>query len=163
MAEHPEDWTRVELTGLHDHLIRTSVKGDDRFREMSSAAKTDYIREHFRDREYSEDNWYLARLPLADLVAAHPEFRSEIPLTKEETYVSQWDAIRPTLAEHWVLPYDVCTGNTCPPIVAREDDRKGLYRVWDGQRRVLSCLWHGLDDIDAYVYVEPSAADVKSD
>lgn len=146
---------KITLPELHEHLVRTSIKNDDHFDSMTQANKTKYFEDNFKEPEYRQDNWYKENLALDKLVVAHPEFRGEVPLIKEQTYLSQWPAIKAQLAQDWVLPYEVCATNAYPPVVAREDARKGLYRVWDGQRRTLSCLWHELDTVSAYVFIEP--------
>ncbi|MEK7059210.1 MAG: hypothetical protein AAB971_00410 [Patescibacteria group bacterium] len=147
--------SKVTLPELHEHLVRTSFKDDAYVNTMSQEDKTKYFEDNFKEPEYRQDNWYTESIPVAKLVVAHPEFRSEVPLIKEDTYVSQWQAIKAQLAPHWILPYEVCATNAYPPIVAREDARGGLYRVWDGQRRTLSCLWHELATVNAYVFLEP--------
>lgn len=146
---------KIELAELHEHLVHTSLKNDLLFNGMRQENRTEYLEENFKDPEYYQNNWYRKSIPVANLVAAHPEFRGKIPLIKGQTYVSQWPAIRVRLAKGWVLPFDICATDAYPPIVAREDARRGLYRVWDGQRRTLSCLWHGLDTVNAYVFIEP--------
>lgn len=147
--------SKITLPELHEHLVQTSIKDDTHFSIMTPADKTKYFEDNFKDPEYYQDNWHKDQLALPKLVVAHPEFRSEVTLIKEQTYVAQWPAIKAQLAQHWVLPYEVCATGVYPPIVAREDARKGLYRVWDGQRRTLSCLWHELDTVRAYVFIEP--------
>ena len=147
--------SKITLHELHEHLVQTSIKDDAHFSTMTLADKTKYFEDNFKNPEYYQDNWYKDQLALPKLVVAHPEFRSEVSLIKEQTYVAQWTAIKAQLAQHWVMPYEVCAAGAYPPIVAREDARKCLYRVWDGQRRTLSCLWHGLTTVNAYVFIEP--------
>ena len=93
---------------------------------MTQADKTKYFEDNYKDPEYYQDNWHKEQLDLEELIVAHPEFRSEIPLIKEQTYVSQWSATKPQLAQHWVLPYEVCATSAYPPIIAREDARKAF-------------------------------------
>jgi hypothetical protein len=144
----------VSLEELHEALVRLSYKDDDIFNSLTSAEKADYVATHFKDTEYYSENWYYGKITLSKLVIAHPDFRQEIVLSKESLYIDQWPAIIKSFDTKWLIPLSVFLNGTLLPIIAREDRRKGLFRVWDGQRRTLSAFSHELPDIAAYYYLD---------
>ncbi len=153
---------KIDLTELRNHLVKTSVKDDPVFNAMTNKERHQYFQENFADPEYRSDNWYRGMVPLTLLISNNTEFREEIFFDKGPTYVSQWPAIKAQfeeLLDRWVLAKEGFSSGIYSPIVAREDNRKGLFRVWDGQRRTLNAFWHELPSIDAYIFIEqvPSA------
>lgn len=150
--------SKITLSELHEHLVKTSIKDNAVFAAMTALELEQYFQKNFADPEYRIDNWYHTVIPLEKLVSNNEEFRREIFFNKEPTYLSQWALIKPQfekLLDRWLLDKKGFSDGTYPAIVAREDARKGLYRVWDGQRRTLNAFWHELAEIDAYVFTDP--------
>lgn len=152
---------KVSLEEFYSHFCQNELKNDAEFEAMPPTERIEWAKRRMSGAEYWEDNWFRGWLPVDRLVIAHPDFQTGFEIAKEQTFVSEWPAIKPLfiawLEEKAAKPgyFPIHLEYLKTPhaaIRAREDARPELYRVWDGQRRVLSALLHGVTELPAYIY-----------
>lgn len=109
-------------------------------------------------QEYQDRNWSRALVKPRGLRTAHGEFHgTEWPLGKEHLLHDCLESIRSSIeAGTWPCAHRITTrpSGELPPIHAELCSNGQLY-VIDGQLRVLTALWNGLVELDAYVVEMP--------
>ena len=126
---------KIQLEDLHRHLLSTS---------------------HFKEPAYLDDQWYDAHLDIDLLHIAHPDFRG-FPLKKEIRYCDYLPLIKP-LIDSGYFPFaaeikkGLAQGSAnFPPLVVSER-KPGKFYVIDGQRRVITQWYQGMNQVRAYIY-----------
>ena len=108
--------------------------------------------------EYRVDAWSRAFVKVRDLRTAHGDFHgAEWPVGKEHLLKECLERVRSEIeAGTWPCADQITAppAGNLPPIHAELCGNGQLY-VIDGQLRVLTALWHGLVELDAYVVEMP--------
>lgn len=108
--------------------------------------------------DYRIDAWSRALVKVRALRTAHGEFHgTEWPLGKEHLLHDCLESVRSSIeAGTWPCAQRITTrpSGELPPIHAELCSNDQLY-VIDGQLRVLTALWNGLVELDAYVVEMP--------
>jgi len=105
-------------------------------------------------QEYRIDAWSKGSLKTARLRTIHGDFHgTEWPLGKEQLMIANLESVRDLIeADNWPRSDDIKAGfdGGVPPVHVEMCTDGELYII-DGQKRVLTALWHGVQEIDGYV------------
>lgn len=108
--------------------------------------------------EYRIDAWSRALVKVRDLRTAHNDFHgTKWPLGKEHLLHDCLKSVRSAIeAGTWPCTDQITTrpSGNFPPIHAERCSNGQIY-VIDGQLRVLTALWNGIVELDAYVVEMP--------
>ena len=106
------------------------------------------------DVSWKEERWFNGSVAVLALRSAHSDFDGE-PITKGELMHRILNLHRSDiLARNFPRSARIVAGGTAPAVMLEADDAGELF-VADGQGRVFSALWHGVDVMDAYVFHRP--------
>ena len=106
--------------------------------------------------EFRIDAWSKAIIKTARLRTISGDFQEpgvEWPLGKERLMTDNLESVRNQIDEGtWPRSDDIKTGfnGTAPPIHV-EMCADGELFIIDGQRRVVTALWHGVQEVEGYV------------
>ena len=150
---------KIPLLSLQDHVIRHSIKDEIAFSKMSAEDKAAYLQKYCRDKEYLQDCWYAESIPISKLIIHHTDLHQWVPLNKDQLFIENWPTIKAGLQSISKEPFlsgELIAADEYPPIIVREDStRKGHFRVWDGQLRVISALHYKKKHVNAYAFIAP--------
>lgn len=129
----------------------------DDVKPATSAEAWDHALKHTEgplDASWREERWSKGSVEVAVLRTAHTDFDGE-PITKNEKMIEILNRNRRNILTG-AFPRSklIIAGGSAPAVMLEQDDAGELF-VADGQGRVLSTLWNGVDYIDAYVFHRP--------
>lgn len=106
--------------------------------------------------EFRIDAWSKANIKTTRLRTISGDFQEpgvEWPLGKERLMTDNLESVRDRIDEgSWPRSDDIKTGLVGPhPPIHVEMCADGELFIIDGQCRVLTALWHGIQDIESYV------------
>jgi hypothetical protein len=157
--------TRISLEVFHRHFIVTHMKdkaagvldelegragqsGDPLGRLLA-----EWMRSHYRQSSYQDDNWYVREVPISRCYFAHTDFRGrEVP--KDQRFVDFMHDKRQEI-ESGSFP---CSSEIRAPwsgpmpgplIQERKPER---YYVLDGQLRTIWHWYHNVPNMQVFIY-----------
>lgn len=114
------------------------------------------------DTTWQEERWSKGSVKVAALSTAHPDFDG-VPITKNGRMSSILTRHRSDiLAGTFPRSQQIIAGGPAPAVMVERDDAGELF-VADGQGRVLSALWNGVEYSDAYVFNRPGTRTLPSE
>jgi len=147
---------RVPLAEFQRNALRTSLK--DRtpadLNDYSAAKLRELVTECFQEeRHYLEDAWEAADIATASTFIAHTDFRG-YPIEKDRNFAEALaDWRQPIVAGEFPCAAEIQAGITAdyPPLIACEREA-GRFYVLDGQRRIITLLYHRRPLAKAHIY-----------
>jgi hypothetical protein len=106
------------------------------------------------DESWQMEQWSKGLVEVALLRTANPDFDG-LRLTKNERMADILERSRGDVVDGtFPRSQRIKVGGAIPAVMIESDDTGELF-VADGQGRVFTALWHGIERIDAYVFHRP--------